>query len=317
MVEMTPGNRLVLLGVEIHNGMSEEATAARRALIMATLEKGRACGFQFQKPKFLAPPRPKAPSMPRAPHESRVRRTIARTPEELEAIRKKRIAADCARKKAYREQVRLGLAPRLPRRRKPSVSKVKWLIQPESWITYKSRGGEVRIGKVLRAVPAFEDPCIPPGSDLRGNGTPGPVRGPRYLIALPGIDAVATPPVLLPMATEVEKGLLHVHEGLPVLPRLHQPIPKGTPVSWMAQGGGKEVHRSGLVEAYVPAGVPLTSVFPSYTFSPRDGVSETSIRDRYVVACDRVRNDKSRGHWSVPAAYVLERAYTETLSKVG
>lgn len=296
---------LILNGVEIGNGMTEEDLAARRELLITTLAKAKRNGWREQLPKFKATP------IQRVRTPAPKRQEIARSPMDLERMRRVRRAAELRRNEVRRlaTQTRNDrIAAGLPVEDCPfrSNSMVRWDIAVGSWIDYRGRGGETTRALVIAHVPSGEMPPIPDGCRLRKNTKAGPSRASRYLLALPAIDALATPPVILATATEVERGIVKVHSEAPELERRPIPLRPGTKIQWVAQGQGCRAVRNGLVVAFIPAGTPVTTMGLNFHFKHQGGTQDASVRDRYLVESSQMAPGQ-RTEWSLPPAYLVER----------
>ena len=127
-----------------------------------------------------------------------------------------------------------------------------------------------------------------------------PARTPRYLMALPVLEALGKAPfVLLPPAAEVEANLMAIHDTPPehLIGRLLAPIPTGTRVEWESRGGGKRKNKVGYVQAYIPAGQSAAALIQ---LRSSRGHADISQCDRYLI-----QTGKS---YVLPRAHVVEEA---------
>ena len=289
---------LTLEGIELNNGTPE-----RRQALVEALDRIKN-GEEITKPK-------------RAPRPRAKRRPIPKTPEEIKAREDRRRESKRNSRKRMKEQIEQGLREAPPCRMGPKISnsKARFTITVGTWVTFRSRYGLIRTGRVLAHVPAGTEPPLPAGSTLKRCSQPGEARMARYLLVLPSIDQVANPPVQLVVAAEIEAHILELSETMPAMPdRLEEPLSNGTKVSWKVCGNGKSIIRKGVIKAFIPAGNPVSAILPE-AIHARDSTKDVSIRDRYLVKAPRKRKDKSLADYSLPAAYRVEREWIKKCQK--
>jgi hypothetical protein len=202
--------------------LSPQAAASRRDLLLDLLAM-RARGESLP-PVPLAPRliRERAPRPKRRPHEAHQRKTTQTHEDRLTKCRAAYVQAEAERK--------AGLRPPRLRRVRPSVSRAKFSLPLGWWITYRTRFGVEQTCRILAAVPAGDFPAIPEGCYVRQSPEVKTARVPRYILALPPVDSLAKPTVILPFAAEVEGCLIRVHPSPPeaLIGRLITPLEPGT-----------------------------------------------------------------------------------------
>ena len=271
--------------------LTPEQVAQRRAVIIQALAD-KASGVL--PPTFVRTPveRVRAPRI----HPSR---SVYRFATEAERTEARRQANDRCNAKA-RAEVAAGLRAK---KVTPYTPVVRVLTLPVGkWITFQTSRSLQRTVLILAAVPALAQPVIPLGSDLKQNGgIARPSTSARYLLALPPQDRMATPGVMLTRAAELDGHILETFDSPPeyLIGRLVVPAAPGTRVTWTSQGAGRAFLRTGVIEAYVPAGQSARKV-ARFREDPRNPHADESQRDRYIVR-------QGATHF-LPPAYVIERA---------
>lgn len=236
--------------------------------------------------------RSKQPSAPKPKH---IKSLVAFTPAHV---------APACKQAAVRRERHLHAAPPKPPQPKPRVDQTM-AIPVGLWVEYTMRGGSRALVEILGHVtPGQPVPDLSSGRLLSGHGTVSTCA--RYLVRVPAVGAKEMTHYRLVQRLELERNILTIHADKPATERLDNPIPDGTFVVWESAGGGNVLTRHGDIIAYVPAGTSIRSLVPHVTIRPQDDIQDVSIRDRYLVDCDR-RTGNGRACYSAPIAIELER----------